>query len=75
MKIQHARQTNNIFELAYMFGYKPKISSAAQVTIDIFQQIPSKTVGPDVVPDFDYALTLNENSTISTFTRWVCSPR
>jgi len=64
--IQYARQSNNIFELAYMFGYKPKISSAAQVTIDIFQQIPSKIVGSDVVPDFDYALTLKENSTVSS---------
>ena len=26
--IQYARQTNNIFELAYMFGYKPKTTSA-----------------------------------------------
>ncbi len=64
--IQYARQSNNIFELAYMFGYKPKLSSAAQATVDFFQQIPSKTVGPDVVPDFDYALTINENTTISS---------
>ena len=25
--LQYARQTNNIFELAYMFGYKPKTTS------------------------------------------------
>jgi hypothetical protein len=64
--IQYARQSNNIFELAYMFGYKPKLSNAAQVNVDIYQQLPAKTVGLDIVPDYDYALTLNENSTISS---------
>jgi hypothetical protein len=64
--IQYAQQTNNIYELAYMFGYKPKISTAAQVTIDIYQQLPAKTVGSEVVPDYDYALTIPENSSISS---------
>jgi hypothetical protein len=64
--IQYARQTNSIYELAYMFGYKPKISSAAQVSIDFYQQIPSKTVSGNVIPDFDYALTVGENTTISS---------
>ena len=32
--IQYARQTNNIFDLAYMLGYKPKVTSAATVTLD-----------------------------------------
>ena len=65
---QHARQTNSIYELAYMFGYKPKISTAAQVTIDFYQQIPSKTVSGSIVPDFDYTLTVSENTTISSNT-------
>ena len=61
--VQYARQTNNIFELAYMFGYKPKTTSAAQVELEIFQQLPAKTVGSEVIPDYDYALILNKNST------------
>jgi hypothetical protein len=65
---QYARQTNSIYELAYMFGYKPKISTAAQVTIDFYQQIPSKTVSGSIVPDFDYTLTVSENTTISSNT-------
>jgi hypothetical protein len=64
--IQYAQQNNNIYELAYMFGYKPKISTAAQVTVDIYQQVPSKQVGSEYVPDYDYALTISENSTISS---------
>ena len=36
--IQYAQQTNNVFELAYMFGYKPKTTGAAQTTIDFYQE-------------------------------------
>ena len=64
--IQYARQSNNIFELSYMFGYTPKISTASQVTIDIYQQLPSKTVSGSIVPDYDYTLTLKENSIITS---------
>jgi len=41
--IQYARQKNNIFELAYMFGYKPKTTGAAQAKIDFYQQLPINT--------------------------------
>ncbi len=64
--LQYAQQTNNIFDLAYMFGYKPKTTGVAQTTIDIYQQLPAKTVGGNVVPDYDYAITLRENTTISS---------
>ena len=63
---QFARQTNNLYELAYMFGYKPKATTAAQVTIELFQQVPSKLVGGNYIPDFDYALTVGVNSTIAS---------
>ena len=32
--IQFARQSNNLYELAYMFGYKPKTTGVATVNID-----------------------------------------
>jgi hypothetical protein len=64
--IQYAQQTNNIFELAYMFGYKPKTTGVAQTNITFYQQIPSKTSGSEYVPDYDYALIIGENSTVSS---------
>ena len=67
--IQYAQQTNNIYELAYMFGYQPKISTAAQVSIDFYQQVPSKLSASVYIPDFDYALVVNENTTISSTTQ------
>ena len=66
--VQYAQQTNNVYELAYMFGYKPKLSTAAQVIIDVYQQVPSKLVSGEYVPDYDYALTLEENTIVNSNT-------
>jgi hypothetical protein len=64
--VQYAQQTNNVFELAYMFGYKPKTTGVAQTLITFYQQLPSKLVGGQYVPDYDYALVVEGNSTVST---------
>ena len=64
--LQYARQSNNLYELAYMFGYKPKTTGLATVDIDFYQLVPSKTVGLDVVPDYDYALYVDLNTQISS---------
>jgi len=61
-----ARQTNNLYELAYMFGYKPKITTAAQVDVELYQQIPSILSGSEYVPDYNYALTIGENTSVTS---------
>ena len=61
-----ARQTNNLYELAYMFGYKPKATGAAQAIVELYQQVPSKLVGAEYIPDMDYALIIGENTTITS---------
>jgi hypothetical protein len=66
--IQYARQSNNIYDLAYMFGYKPKLTSTSQTTLDIFQQLPSIFDGSTYKPDFRYTLNIKENSTFSSNT-------
>ena len=63
---QFANQTNNLYELAYMFGYKPKTTSAAVVDVMLYQQVPSKLVGGAYIPDMDYALTIEENTPIES---------
>jgi hypothetical protein len=60
--LQYARQSNNIYELAYMFGYKPKVTSTANAVLDVYQEIPAKLSGSIYSPDFSYALTIKENS-------------
>ncbi len=64
--IQRARQTSNIFNLAYLLGYRPKVTSAANVEVEFFQQLPAKTVSGEKVPDYDYALFIPENTRVSS---------
>ena len=64
--LQYARQSNNLFELAYMFGYKPNVTGVAITTIDFYQKVPSKLSGSTYVPDFDYTLFINGNATVTS---------
>jgi hypothetical protein len=65
--IQYAKQTNNIFDLAYMFNYRPKTTGVAQTSVDFYQQLPSINDGTgNYIPDYSYATTINENTTISS---------
>lgn len=63
--ISYARQTNNIYELAYMFGYKPKASGASQVLLNISQQLPTKDESGTTVPDYDYTLFIPGNTLVT----------
>jgi len=64
--LQYARQTNNLYELAYMFGYKPNVTQVATTNIDFYQQVPSKLSGSTYIPDFDYALFIPQNAVIQS---------
>jgi hypothetical protein len=63
--LQYARQTNNLYELAYMFGYKPNVTQVATTFIDFYQQVPALPSGSVFVPDFSYALYVEPNSTVT----------
>jgi len=63
--LQFARQSNNLFELAYMFGYKPNVTGIATTIVDFYQKVPAKLSGGSYVPDFDYALYVGPNSTVN----------
>ncbi len=61
-----AQDRENLYNLAYTLGYKPSVTNAANVTLDITQLVPSKLNGSIYQPDYDYGLTINENSTFSS---------
>ena len=62
--LQYARQDPNLYELAYMMGYPPKVTGAANAKVDFYQQLPAKEVNSVWVPDYDYALLINENALV-----------
>ena len=64
--LQYSRQQSNIFDMAYMYGYKPRVTGLSNTIIDIYQQVPAKLVNNEYVPDYDYALYVNANTSITT---------
>jgi len=64
--LQFAKQRKNLLALAYNFGYQPKVTSAASVEVNVFQVVPSTIVNSQYVPDFRYALILEEGTQLQT---------
>ena len=63
--LQYTRQTDNIFDLAYMFSYRPKVTGLASVEMEFFQEVPAKVKNGVTVPDYSYSLYVKENTSIS----------
>lgn len=64
--LQYSRQTPNIFDLAYMFNYKPKVTGLSTVELDFYQEVPAKQVSGSAVPDYDYALYIEANTQVTS---------
>ena len=64
--LQYARQTNNLYELAYMFGYKPNTTQVATVELSFYQQVPAISSGSTYIPDYDYSLFIPANTTVAS---------
>ena len=62
-----AQDKENLYNMAYAMGYKPKTTSAAATNLTISQLIPAKVINNTYKADHDYALNVKANSTfIST---------
>ena len=64
--LQYARQESNLFSLAYMLGYRPKVTGASTAEVNFFQQLPSILSGSVYIPDFNYCLKLDTNSQLGS---------
>jgi len=61
-----AQEKENLFNLAYAMGYRPKVIEASSVDLELFHLIPSTGASGDYSPDFNYALQINPNSTFNS---------
>ena len=64
--IQKARQTSNLYALAYSMGYVPKTTTVASTFVDYYQQVPSILSASVYVPDYNYALLVPEDTQIES---------
>jgi len=63
---QYAKEKENLYSLAYMMGYKPKITSVSVADLDVYQIVPSISSASVVVPDYRYALTINPGAQVKS---------
>lgn len=66
--LDYAKQSNNLYTMAYMLGYTPRVTSAAVVDLDVYQQLPAITVNGQRQPDFSYALTIDAGMQVQSNT-------
>jgi hypothetical protein len=59
---QYSRRFENLFDLAYVMGYKPQVTGVATVDIDFYQTVPAISNSPD----YNYALLIGENAQIGS---------
>lgn len=64
--LQYAKQKDNLFTLAYMLGYRPKVTSAATVDLDVYQTVPASGSIGNLVPDLNYALIIDEGMQVTS---------
>ena len=62
--LQYARNPNNLYTLAYMMGYKPKVTTAASVNLTVSQIIPASGSSGSFSPNWNKVYRLGENSQI-----------
>lgn len=55
----HASERRSVLSIANALGYKPKLSTAAEVEVDIFQLLPVSGSGIGAAPDPLYSLKVN----------------
>ena len=64
--LQHAKDPANLYSLAYMMGYRPRVTSVAEAELEITQLVDAS--GSSYEPNWDQALTLSPFSTVTSTT-------
>jgi len=61
-----AQEKENLYNLAYAMGYKPKVTTAASTDLEIFQLIPALGPNSNYAPDYTFALKIDEASSFKS---------
>jgi len=61
--LQYAKEPGNLYTMAYMMGYKPKVTNVAEVELQVSQNIGANPTTNQ--PNWDQALVVNENAVVT----------
>lgn len=59
--LQHAKDPANLYSMAYMMGYKPKVTTISEAELSISHRVPADS---NFNPDYSKALTIDANAVI-----------
>ena len=65
--VQHAKNPQNLYSLAYMMGYRPRVTSAAEVELEVTQTVLS-VAGENYNPNWDQAVFVSGSAVLSANT-------
>ncbi len=60
-----AQEKENLYNMAYSLGYRPKTTNVASTVLDVFQLVPSNP-SDNFIPDMNFAVTLLEGSSFKS---------
>lgn len=63
---QYAKEKENLYTLAYMLGYRPKVTTPSSVVLDVYQTVPAIASASVTVPDYRYALVIEPGSQVKS---------
>ena len=66
--LEYAQEKENLYNLAYLMGYRPKVVSPASVELEIFQRVPAKLTSGQYEPDLDYAMIIDSDFVVTANT-------
>ena len=59
--LQYAKDPGNLYSIAYMLGYRPKVSSVSEVEITVTHNVPADS---NYNPDYSQALSIAANAVL-----------
>jgi len=64
--LSYSQERANLLELAQERGYKPKNTVPATVNLDVYQLLPAIQSGSTYYPDWNYALSINNEMVVKS---------
>jgi hypothetical protein len=64
--LQYAKEPSNLYTMAYMMGYRPKVTNVSEVEVQITQNVGANPTTN--TPNWDQAIVVNENAVLTANT-------
>ena len=60
--LPYSKNESTLYDLAYLTGYRPKVTSVSEVEVEVRQTVDAIYNGTTYIPDWNQAASINENA-------------